>query len=1022
MDDGLYETLITQRAQRNLAEVADRAAFGPVDDGDQPHVLARHIGEVVRRHLEGIKDLGDRIRVANEVLGSLEADEQVDAPPRQLLSVRSQGFRHVDRAGRRPRTPLSDAALLTNAPDEPSLAAELKAEISSADSVDLLCAFVKWYGMRLLEDELLALKEAGRPLRILTTTYLGSTERRALDWMIREFDADVRIQYDSQRTRLHAKAWLFRRRTGFDTAYVGSSNLSRAALLDGVEWNVRLSKVSTPSLMNKFEATFDSYWSDGSFEPYHPDRDGDRLDDALLEAGGRVTSSRTTISLAGLEVRPFPHQSEILDSLNAERVVHDRHKNLIVAATGTGKTVVAALDYRRLREDYGDLSLLFVAHRKEILDQSLRTYREVLADANFGEQYVGGARPERWRHVFSSVQSLTSYGVENIPKDHFDVVVIDEFHHAEAKTYRKLLDHLEPGELLGLTATPERADGVDVRKYFDGRTAAELRLWDALGADLLCPFHYFGVADGTDLRMLTWSRGRYDETELGNLYTGNRARVAIILAQLRDKVLNTEGMRALGFCVNIAHAEFMADQFRAAGIAARALSQATKGYDRDQALADLRECRVNILFAVDLFNEGLDVPDVDTVLFLRPTESATVFLQQLGRGLRRTSTKAVLTILDFVGHQSKQFRFDQKFRALTEHTRAGIIRDIEHGFPFLPPGCQIVLDRQSEKLILENIKSQTAQRWSSMISELRSCGDVDLKTFLDESGVDLADVLKEGRRSWTELRRAANLATGSGGRYEDYVLKRVRSLVHVDDARRVNAYCRLLDDDGPQYASLSGAEQRLAKMLFFTLWPNGGGHSSYDEGLAHVRREHAGCGDIRAVIDLAFDATRHAPIRLSGELEDVPLQVHARYQREEILAALDYANSERSPSTMREGVVYIPDRNIDAFLVTLRKSEADYSPTTMYRDYPISPTVFHWESQSQTSISSPTGQRYINGESTVLLFARETKRNEYGTAPYLFLGPATYLSHEGERPIAIRWRLQHAMPMDFFTTTSVSAA
>ena len=324
--------------------------------------------------------------------------------------------------------------------------------------------------------------------------------------------------------------------------------------------------------------------------------------------------------------------------------------------------------------------------------------------------------------------------------------MIDEFHHAEAATYRRLLDHLTPQELLGLTATPERTDGLDVREFFGGRTAAELRLWDALGADLLCPFHYFAVADNTDLRRIGWARGRYDDAELTGLYTGNRARAAIVLAQLQDKVLNLGGMRALGFCVSVAHAEFMAQTFREAGVPALAISGSTSAAQRAQALQDLRDRRVNALFAADLFNEGLDLPDVDTVLFLRPTESATLFLQQLGRGLRRTRDKAVLTVLDYVGHHRKEFRFDRRLRALTGQTRRGLERDIERGFPFLPSGCQIVMDRQSQQIVLENIRSQVGNRWPQVVAELRSYGDQDLRTFLHESGLELSDVLRNGIR------------------------------------------------------------------------------------------------------------------------------------------------------------------------------------------------------------------------------------------------------------------------------------
>ena len=464
-------------------------------------------------------------------------------------------------------------------------------------------------------------------MRVLTTTYIGGTEREALDRLIRDYGAQVKVQYDAARTRLHAKAWLFRRNTGFDTAYVGSSNLSTGALLDGVEWNVRLSNQSTPSLLQKFEATFDAYWNSAEFESYDPEQDRDRLDDALLEAAGLRTTNRIMLSLSGLEVRPYPYQQEMLDALQAEREVHDRHRNLVVAATGTGKTVVAALDYRRIGKPLGadQPSLLFVAHRKEILEQSLRTYREVLSDPDFGELYVGGTRPERWRHVFASVQSLTAYGVDNIPPAAFDVIVIDEFHHAEARTYRAILDHLSPRELIGLTATPERADGSDVRSFFGGRTAVELRLWDALGADLLCPFHYFGVADGTDLRAVSWSRGRYDEKELSGVFTGNDARVQVILRELRDKVADIADMRGLGFCVSVAHAEYMARRFTEAGIPARAISGGTPAREREETLADLRARRINAVFAVDVLNEGLDVPDVDTILMLRPQRAPRSF-------------------------------------------------------------------------------------------------------------------------------------------------------------------------------------------------------------------------------------------------------------------------------------------------------------------------------------------------------------------------------------------------------------
>jgi HKD family nuclease len=349
----------------------------------------------------------------------------------------------------RPETPLASNALLVNGRDQPSIGTEVKRELASADRVDLLCAFVKWYGLRVIEEELAELvrrrRAAGQPdpvLRVLTTTYMGATERRALDRLV-ELGAQVKISYETLRTRLHAKAWLFHRSTGFSTAYVGSSNLSRAALLDGVEWNVRLSQVDQAHLLDTFRATFDEYWEDPTFEPYDPaDVDNRRRLDAALSAE-HSGATDLPIELATFEVRPWGFQREILDELTAERDVHDNHRNLVVMATGTGKTVVAGLDYRRLRDSGEVDSLLFVAHRDEILKQSQTTFRHILRDGSFGERLVGGERPTEWRHVFASVQSLSRLDLNELDPKRFDMVIVDEFHHAgpEVATYARLLGH-----------------------------------------------------------------------------------------------------------------------------------------------------------------------------------------------------------------------------------------------------------------------------------------------------------------------------------------------------------------------------------------------------------------------------------------------------------------------------------------------------------------------------------------------------------------------------------------------------
>ncbi|QOI64054.1 DUF3427 domain-containing protein [Arthrobacter sp. TES] len=1038
LPEGLYELLHTSGLESKLSLLPDLdAVVSDVDPEDSPEVLSRFIAEAVKDALSATKP-EERVTLANMLLTQLRPDNQVTPGPRQLLSLhRPDALRR--RQLRRPATKLSESALLTNGKDDPNLAAEIRTEIESANTVDLLCAFVRWTGLRLLEPALEQLNERGVSFRVITTTYMGATERRAIDELVRRYGAEVKISYETQATRLHAKAWLFRRRTGFDTAYVGSSNLSQAALLDGLEWNVRLSSIATPELLRKFEVTFDSYWEQKTFQSYDPDRDGERLDAALERNGGRRTAAPDTVT--GLEVVPFLHQEEMLEDLEAERS-KGFSRNLLVAATGTGKTVIAALDYKRLCEAAGrPMSLLFVAHRQEILKQSLGTYRNVMQDGAFGELYVGDHKPRQWTHVFASVQSLASLGVQGFSTEQFDVVVIDEFHHALAPTYRQLLDYLQPQQLLGLTATPERGDGGNVAKeFFEGRTASELRLWDALDADLLVPFHYFGVSDDVDLSRLEWKRGNYDTAQLDRLYTGNDARAAKVIRELRDKVVGTEHMRALGFCVSVQHAHYMARVFNDAGITSVAVDGGTDEAARADALARLRNREVNCIFAVDIFNEGLDIPEVDTILMLRPTQSATIFLQQLGRGLRRADDKAVLTVLDFIGQQRREFRFDLRYRALTGYGRKQLEKAVEEEFPYLPSGSQIVLDRVAQKVVLDNIKAQLRFNRKQLIYDVASYGETVLASYLRESGNDVKTIYRSTRDSWTDYLRQAQLIDGfsplesvlkgihhdRSSAEEKKLLGRMAALIHVDDPGRAEAYSMLVSADAPRYAELGTREQSFARMLFYTLWDDGGGFKTYDDGLDHLRAYGFVCSEIKQIVSLGVAASKHAAKGLGAGLQHIPLLTHATYRREEVLAALQFGSLELGKNVQhREGVAWCPATATDAFFVTLNKDDRKHSATTMYKDYAISPELFHWESQNATSSTSPTGKRYLDRRahgSHIVLFTRDTAEDESGlTVPYTCLGQMDYLQHSGEKPIGITWKLHRPMPVDVYTKAAAVA-
>ena len=1017
---GVYEHLVTRGIEGGLARLEpDLVQRAPLDPADAHDVLARHLAALTRRALRSVRGqdverLAAQIALANRIadaIGDVETDDLVAASRDLLTAIVERPPAPVGVVfPLRPEIPLATSALLVNGRGQPQIGSAVRSEMASAERVDLLCAFIKWYGLRLIEEPVRELIARGGELRVITTTYMGATEKRALDRLI-ELGAQVRISYDTRTTRLHAKAWLFRRGSGVSTAYVGSSNLSKAAMVDGLEWNVRLAEATQPDLIDMFAATFEQYWDDPSFEEYDPEQDGDRLRIALsAESGGSLTD--LPLDVTTLDVHPYGYQREILDELSAEREIHGHHRNLVVMATGTGKTIVAALDYRRLRQAGRVESLLFVAHQSEILRQSRSVFRHVLSDGAFGELLVDGERPETWRHVFASVQSLSRLDVD--PK-RFDMVIVDEFHHAEAPTYARLLERLEPKILLGLTATPERADGQDITRWFGGRTAAELRLWEALERQLLSPFQYFGIHDEVDLSHIRWKRGQgYDAAELEKVYTGHHARARLILQAVIDKV-DVHRMRAIGFCVSIGHAEFMADYFAKAGIRSRALTSRVPGPERLAARRQLESGELRVLFTVDLFNEGIDIKAIDTVMLLRPTESATIFLQQIGRGLRLDENKACLTVLDFIGAQHAEFRFDLRYRALTGTSRRALVSELEREFPTLPAGCHIQLDRVAKQVVLANLQSALRMHRADLARELGRLGDVSLSEFLADVRLDIEDLYR--RKSWggwSGLRRLAQLAAPEAGPRDVELGAAIGRMLHIDDPDRL-AHLALLVDTQPDDGE-SADSGRLAEMAHYALW-----RGRID--IAHTVSELAAHPDRREEIRQVIDVLRDRMHRVTHLVPSgVALRVHARYSRDEACIAFGVAD----PSSLREGVKWVEGERADLFFVTLTKTEQHYSATTMYQDRAITPSLFQWESQSTTSTQSPTGQRYVHHAergSSVHLFVRESKESDgdLGAPPYLYAGPMTYVSHTGDRPMRVRWHLENPLPADIFHAAQVAA-
>lgn len=1025
LKDGLYEQIINKGLETELSTTDKLSTTAPIDSAEASKVLAKYIAEVVEKGLDNVADNGgdvnSQVALANRIISTIidetkenELDEMTVAErAEQLLALfdKKNSILAIDEKAAiiRPETSIAQSSLFTGAIHEPQMFTELKKEIISCNRIDMLVSFIKWSGLRLIMDELAAFTQNGGELRIITTSYMGATDVKAIEELRKLPNTKIKVSYDTRRTRLHAKTYVFYRDTGFTTAYVGSSNLSNAAISSGLEWNVKVTRKDLPETIDKITATFESYWNSNEFE-YYSEEQKERLARALK---AEKYFDNNSAEIYTMDIAPYSYQQEILDKLDAERKVRGYNRNLIVAATGTGKTVISALDYKRFCRQNPDkpCRLLFVAHREEILKQSMYTFRAVLKDANFGEMFVGNYKPESIDNLFMSIQTFNSQSfTDKTSPDFYDYIIVDEFHHAAAPTYQKLLSYYDPHILLGLTATPERMDGKSILPYFNNRIAAEIRLPEAIDRKLLCPFQYFGVTDSVDLDNLKWAAGGYDKGELSRIYTlsGMIAdrRADLVISSLLKYVTDIDDVKGLGFCVTVEHAIFMSDYFNAHSIPSMYLTGHSPDEERKEAKNRLVKGEVRFIFVVDIYNEGVDIPEVNTVLFLRPTESLTVFLQQLGRGLRLSEDKECLTVLDFIGQANKKYNFEDKFAALLSNTTRGVTREIRDGFISLPKGCYIQLEKKAARYILDNIRSSYGNS-AGLIARIATFEEdtdqqLTLENFLDHYRLDPRSIYKFS--SFSRLCARADVTENFEEPIENVMTKALSRFACVDSRRWIAFMLRILTNTGyPDFAKLTDIEKRMFQMFYITMWGKAiedwtadevsenihallNSPTMLSELIALLRYNYNRIDFIDEPVDLGFDC---------------PLDLHCSYTREQLLVAMDFMK----PSIVREGVKWLPDKNIDVFFITLNKSDKDYSPTTMYQDYSINETLFHWQSQSTTNAEGKVGQRYINHRkngSKVLLFVREFKNDIYGnTAPYTYLGTANYVSHNGSRPMNI---------------------
>jgi superfamily II DNA or RNA helicase len=1037
---GIYEQIINQLFKAKINSV-DKGNFyigqRSITKQDAVSLLSKYLHHLLEIAFDSIddQDVDKSVDFVNDVIRSIGRqfniedynNDVIDAGKSILTSVVDKSkcdYPDIEEylGEVMPLTSLSKSSLFFGGKSgEVSMQEELNREIRCADEICWVVSFIKVSGLNLLYKSLKEFTSEGKKLRIITTTYMSATEYSAITKLANLPNTEIKISYDGSQDRLHAKAYIFIRNSGFHTAYIGSSNISSAALRDGREWNFKATQYELPDVIDSVRRSFEVYWNDETFETFKLGIDDDKLKKALnIEEFTLLDYSKLDI------IRAKDYQLRILERLDYEREVLGNWHNLIVAATGTGKTVISAYDFKRYYKDHPNCHFLFIAHRQEILKQALDTYRYILDDQNFGELMYSGQEPTKYNYLFASKDSLINKLDQPILKpDYYDYIVVDEVHHIVAQTYVRLMTHFKPKVLLGLTATPERTNASeDITIYFDNRISAEIRLPEALNAGILCPFRYYGIPDGTDLTGVKWTAHGYDASELTKIYTANDMRTGLILRKLEEYVADSVGkVRALCFCVNKEHAKYMCAKFTLAGLRCEVLTSENDDRHRKLVREKLKKGEINYLFVVDIFNEGVDIPEIDLILFLRPTESLTIFLQQFGRGLRKVKGKEFVTVLDFVGHARQEFNYKDRFEALIGRRSQGIKTEIKNGFPNLPFGCAITLEEKAKEEILANIDGVISRmRTSNIIKEVREFYEANtvgfsLGTFLNYINIPLHRIYRNNN-TWNDICVAAEI-TQSVSRYRKLIYFAVSNKwLATDSYSYFNQLLKFVERKFRyNVAEFDDKEKRYATMFYYDLCDREGEFDSLQQMFDELSNDEILIKELGEVLTIL----RNNCIALEKDDNSVyktwnPLKLHGVYTRSQIQAALGTSNFNKKSSS-REGVERRRDINLEAMYVDIIK---DPSSAGNYDDYAMSRTKFHWESQRTVSDTCPTAEAYRNGDNHMLLFVRQQKKDPETnvTMGYTYLGEVTFESMEGSRPLQIVWDLVSPMSEATFAFAS----
>lgn len=939
---------------------------------------------------------------------------------------------------------------LVNNTTQRNLLDELMESLAECKAFYFNVAFISFSGIQLLLDSFQTADEKGVKGKVITGTYLNFTDPKAVRRLQKFNNFDVRMFIATENQGFHPKAYIFEYEDYYKII-IGSSNLTNYALKSNIEWNLQLiakDSEENQEFLSYLQESFELIWQ----KSREATEDLLREYELFLKDSKEYSVVRDSRQIFHFpmepRLKPNSMQLQAVEALNKLRATGES-RALAVAATGTGKTYMAAFDVQKVRPK----KMLFLVHREMILEKAKESFAKVVdVPENRMGILSGNKRAYSADYLFATIQTMSRVYTEYL-QDEFDYIIFDEAHHATSPSYQKVLNYFQPKFLLGMTATPERSDQGNVFDLFDNNLAIDLRLRDALQEGLLVPFHYYGITDQAEIDLSDSNLTPDEIAERLNV----TSRVDFVIDRMNFYGYDGQKRKALGFCVTKKHAQFMADEFNKRGIPSACLTGESSEEERQRQikLLESETEQLNVIFTVDIFNEGVDIPSVNTVLMLRPTESPIIFTQQLGRGLRKAAGKQFLTVLDFIGNYSKTFLIALALHGSRSVNKKTITHEVRNDFRNIPGPSNIRMDEIAKERILQQLERENfyslpylKEDYYGFKNALGGKIPMYLQDYLTLEGAPdpvlffsksvssngssnywefLAKKVEQKNREFQELVNNQQFMVVASAFSEMLPLKRPHDFAILELAldkpsftlsealNQVALYCEGDVKDATLHAlevfqlQYADKKEKDGIQLIHQLED---GTYRFDKALTEVLKRQ----DLRVYLaDILHYGLLRYQIEFGGENYGVPfLKLYQEYSQREVGMMTNYRNTM---SSFRGSTLQDEKGGKHYFLFIDLHKEADIEESINYKDKFISPQQFQWESPNNTRVLSERGQDLVQNqkqEKVIHLFVRKHKTVNNVTQRYTYIGTADALSYRNEKPIEIQYQLHQKMPLNLY--------